>query len=43
MMNARTSKLLMNVYYEKYFEKDIDEFRRELGIKPLKYMTQNQS
>ena len=28
MMNSRSSKLLMNVYYEKYFETDIDDFRK---------------
>ncbi|CAG8559523.1 11328_t:CDS:2 [Ambispora leptoticha] len=27
-----SSKLLMNVYFEEYFEKDIDGMRRELGI-----------
>ena len=40
MMNARTSKLLMNVYYEKYFETDIEELRKSLSIKPLKQMTE---
>ena len=36
LMNAKTSKLLMSVYFEKYFETDLDDFRKQLGIIPLK-------
>lgn len=32
---ARESEFLMNVYFEKRFEQDIDELRRELNIKLL--------
>lgn len=32
---ARDSKFLMNVYFEKHFEQDVDELRKELNIKLL--------
>ena len=28
MINTKTSKLLMNVYYEKHFETNIEDFRK---------------
>lgn len=28
------SKLLLNVYFEKHFEKNIDEFRKEINLIP---------
>lgn len=31
---ALNSKFYLSVYYEKHFEQDIDEFRKELGITP---------
>jgi ubiquinone biosynthesis protein COQ4 len=30
--NALNCKFYMNIYFEKYFEKDVDEFKEELGI-----------
>ena len=35
LRTGREAKFLMNVYFEKRFEQDIDELRRELNIKPL--------
>ncbi|KAL3318706.1 Ubiquinone biosynthesis protein [Cichlidogyrus casuarinus] len=31
---GRSAKLLINVYFEKYFERDIDDFRHSLAIPP---------
>lgn len=35
MLNAKTSKIFLNVYYEKHFETPLDELRAELKITPL--------
>lgn len=35
LRNANRSKFFMNVYFEKEFERDVDEFRDELGIIPF--------
>ena len=35
MQNAKTSKMFLNVYYEKHFETPLDELRAQLQIKPL--------
>ena len=32
MNNAFNSKFIMNIKYENYFEKDLDELRKELKI-----------
>ena len=29
---AMTSKFFMNIYYEKHFDRDVDEFRQECGV-----------
>ena len=34
MQNGLFSKPLINVYWEKILEKDINEFRQEMGIQP---------
>eukprot|EP01117_Protostelium_nocturnum_P017399 TRINITY_DN7085_c1_g1_i1.p1 TRINITY_DN7085_c1_g1~~TRINITY_DN7085_c1_g1_i1.p1 ORF type:complete len:268 (+),score=106.84 TRINITY_DN7085_c1_g1_i1:136-939(+) len=34
--SSRNSKNLMNVYYEHHFEKNLDEFRRELNFEPFR-------
>nr|AAZ94908.1 putative ubiquinone bioshynthesis protein COQ4 [Moneuplotes crassus] len=31
---ALTSRFFMNIYFEKHFEQDVDEFRRECGVSP---------
>ncbi len=36
MQNARTSKMFLNVYFEKHFETPIDELRADLNIKALR-------
>lgn len=36
MLNARTSKMFLNVYFERHFETPIDELRADLNIKPLR-------
>ena len=36
LRNAYRSRFFMNIYFEKYFEKDIDQFRDEIGIVPYK-------
>ena len=33
--NARNSRTLLNVYFEKHFEKDIDQLRSELNLTTL--------
>ena len=32
---GRNSKLLMNVYFEKHWEKSLDDLRRELNVEPV--------
>ncbi|XP_046332799.1 ubiquinone biosynthesis protein COQ4 homolog, mitochondrial-like [Haliotis rufescens] len=34
LRSANNSKFLMSVYFEKHFEKDLDEFRKELNLEP---------
>ena len=36
MQNAKTSKMFLNVYFEKHFETPLDELRKDLKITPLK-------
>ena len=35
MLNAKTSKMFLNIYFEKHFETPLDELRASLNIKPL--------
>ena len=35
MLNAKTSQMFLNVYFEKHFETPLDELRVSLKIKPL--------
>ncbi len=34
LQSAYSSKFLMSVYFEKHWEDDIDEFRKELNLEP---------
>ena len=41
MTNARTSKMFLNVYFEKHFEMPLDELRHQLKIIPLAHSSEH--